>query len=155
MAITTLPPSPAGEIDHNTVREKVNEVISEVNGGVERIVTTEYVNASPTIDVEYDTGYNPDPITESTEEISAIALISAGGNQYALFSRASATALVNSPDVRIGRSASFPGVSGSADMTVWYDSVTSTIHMNTNFDGGGKTLDVLQVVSAYDAIVMP
>jgi hypothetical protein len=31
MAITTLPPSPAGEIDHNTVREKINEVIADVN----------------------------------------------------------------------------------------------------------------------------
>lgn len=31
MAITTLPPSPAGEIDHNTVREKVNEVVAVVN----------------------------------------------------------------------------------------------------------------------------
>ena len=31
MAITVLPPSPSGEIDHNTVREKINETITEVN----------------------------------------------------------------------------------------------------------------------------
>lgn len=33
MAIDTLPVSPAGEIDHNTVREKINELIAQVNFG--------------------------------------------------------------------------------------------------------------------------
>ncbi|QDP52066.1 MAG: hypothetical protein Unbinned706contig1000_10 [Prokaryotic dsDNA virus sp.] len=32
MTITTLPPSPAGEISHNEVREKINETIGVVNG---------------------------------------------------------------------------------------------------------------------------
>ncbi len=31
MAITELPPSPSGEINHNTVRVKINEVITVVN----------------------------------------------------------------------------------------------------------------------------
>lgn len=154
MAITTLPASPAGEINHQQAREKINEVIDAVNVGISRVVAVEYNNTTPVIDVEYDTGYDPAPITQTTTEISAIALITAGGNTYALFSRASATALVGNPDVRIGRSASFPNVTGAADMTFWYDSVTSTIHIDTNFDGGGKTLVALQIVSAYDTIVI-
>jgi hypothetical protein len=37
MAITTLPASPAGEINHNAVREKINEVINEGGGAVDSL----------------------------------------------------------------------------------------------------------------------
>jgi len=117
---------------------------------IDRVVANEYVNVSPSAAVEYDTGYDPAPITETTTEISAIALVSAGGNQYAVFSRASATALVGNPDVRISRSSTFPGISGAAEMVFWYDSVTSTIHIQADLNGGGKVLDIIQVTSAYD-----
>lgn len=121
---------------------------------IDRMANTEYMNASPTTGVEYNSLYDPNPVTETTTEVSGIALISAGGNQFAVFSRVSATALVGSPDVRVSRSSTFPGVTGSAEMVFWYDSVTETIHIQADLNGGGKTLDVLQVISAFDKLVL-
>jgi hypothetical protein len=136
--------------DYDDLDNKFN---AETDVIIERMVNSEYVNASPSTGVEYNTLYNPDPVTETTTEISAIALVTAGGLQYAVFSRLSATAMVTNPDVRISRSATFPGVTGSTELTYWYDSVTSTIHMEADFNGGGKVLDELQIVSAFDGIV--
>ncbi len=52
MAINTLPLSPAGEISHNTVREKVNETITVVNDNqlTGRIVVNSAVDLSGVID---------------------------------------------------------------------------------------------------------
>jgi len=141
-----------------SIRNELLEQILLASGGVpslkvDRMTSVEYLNNSPIVGTEYDTGYNPAPVTETTTEISVIALISAGGETYALFSRISATASVQNPDIRVGRTSEFPDVVGDASMTFWYDSITSTIHIDTEFDGGGKTLVALQVVSAYDGIV--
>ncbi len=153
--IVELPQSPSGEIDHNTVREKINEVIGVINSGIKRVNSFEYANNSPVVGTEYDTLYNPALSVEPTTEISAIAVISSGGETYALFNRVSATAAVNSPDVKVGITSEFPGVAGDAEMIFWYDSVTSSIHMDTDFDGSGKTLVSLQIVTAYETINLP
>jgi hypothetical protein len=136
--------------DYDDLDNKFNP---ETDVTVDRMVTGEYTNASPSTGIEYNTLYDPAPITETTTEVSAIALVTAGGLQYAVFSRLSATALVTNPDVRISRSSTFPGVTGSTELTYWYDSVTSTIHMEADFNGGGKVLDELQIVSAFDGLV--
>lgn len=142
-----------------SIRNELLEQILLASGGapslkIDRITNLEYLNNAPIVGTEYDTGYNPDPVTETTTEISVIAIISAGGETYALFSRISATAAIQNPDVRVGRTSEFTGVVGDASMAFWYDSVTSTIHVQTEFDGGGKTLVAIQVVSAYDDIAV-
>lgn len=49
MAITTLPASPAGEISHNTVREKINEIITDLPL-FNRVIVTQASDLSGTLD---------------------------------------------------------------------------------------------------------
>ena len=141
----------------STRNELLKEILTATQAGlnlkIERVTNEEYLNESPTVGTEYDTGYNPKPVTETTTEISIVALIAANGSVYSLFSRLSATAAIANPDIKVGKLSEFPGVAGDAEMVFWFDSGTQSIHIETDFDGGGKTLVALQVVSAFDRIV--
>lgn len=72
MAITTLPPSPAGELSHNNVREKLNETIDGHNNttqgvidnyvlasygsiGIDAVQPMSTINATPQIITGFDT----------------------------------------------------------------------------------------------------
>lgn len=120
---------------------------------INRTTALEYDNQSPVVDTEYDTAYNP-PTNIPTLELTVLATISAGGNTYAVFAVISAGAFLANPDVRIPRHIEFSGVTGSATLTVWYDSNTSSIHAVVSLSGGGKTLENIQIVSAFNSIVI-
>jgi hypothetical protein len=47
MAISTLVPSPAGEISHNTVREKINEVITDGSTGYDHVTPANWQDILP------------------------------------------------------------------------------------------------------------
>lgn len=138
-----------GSPEGTSKKLSIAQLISSL--GIQRNVAVEYNNATVVEDVDYDTGVTATG-RSSTSEFSVIANISAGGNTFAVFEQITASALLVNPDIRVGRSATFPSVTGSANMITWYDSVTETIHIEVSLDGGGKTLESLQVVSAENVI---
>lgn len=143
-----------GSIDPNFHADTLQLVLDDVMSlAISRTVGLEYDNQSPVIGTEYDTAYNP-PTNIPTLELTVLASITAGGDVYAVFVVASVGALVSNPDVRIPRHIEFTGVTGSATITTWYDSVTSSIHATVEIAGGGKVLNAIQVVSAFNSIVI-
>lgn len=120
---------------------------------ISRNTSLEYNNISPSDAIEYDTGYNPSNSVQSTTDVSGVVIFTSSGIKYSVFTAPSALALVNNPDVRIGKTSSFVGVTGSVDLVMWYSSLTETVHIQANLDGGNKTLDSIQLFSSFDEII--
>ena len=144
----------ANSIDPNFHADTLQAVFDDVTKlGIVRTVAFEYQNLTPVVGTEYDSGYNPAG-GAATLEITVAAIITGGGFTNASFDRVSAGALLSNPDVHISRVGEYRGVVGSSVMTFWYSSVTSSIHVIVEFNGGGKTLNQIQVVSSYNSIAI-
>lgn len=86
MAITTLPSSPAGEINHNTVREKVNEIVEQTNDLVDvelfAITSTDLLLDDGIHDVHVSSANNAVILTlDDSPEVGQHHLIYIGHNE--------------------------------------------------------------------------